>query len=221
MLAVCRRCGAYRPDKRIEEAGPWAVCPACSAYHPFVMAPLLLVGGPSGSGKSTVVRELTPLLNEAVVLDGDILWREELDTPEDHYRQFYDMWLRLLLNVAQSGRPGVLVHAGAVAAENIRPCVHRRYFRCARYLALTASDEELRRRLASRPVWRGSRGAAFIESQILWSRDLKRQGGDCGGELMIVDTTDESVRETSRRVAEWIRRQLAQFPLKHPPADAW
>ncbi len=128
MWNTCWQCGLYRVDKAIDPAGPAAICPECGFRHPFLQLPLLLVSGASGSGKSAVCQALLGQLPEAILLDSDILWRPEFDTPANHYRDFFETWLRMARNIGQSGQPVVLFGAGFGVLANLEPCVERRYF---------------------------------------------------------------------------------------------
>jgi AAA domain len=125
MLNICFNCGVYRADKVIEPQGPFAVCPECGYKQAFLRLPLLIVSGASGVGKSTVCHHLLGQLNDVVLLDSDILWRPEFDQPEDHYRDFFETWLRLCKNISQSGWPVVLFGAGVGVPENMDPCVEQ------------------------------------------------------------------------------------------------
>ncbi|MBN1261453.1 MAG: hypothetical protein JXB35_12315, partial [Anaerolineae bacterium] len=113
MFNVCPNCSAYRADKTIDPQGPFAVCPECGGRHPFRQLPLLLVGGPSGAGKTATLLALTGRFQDAVLLEQDILWQDAFNDPENHYRDFFETWLRMAKNIGQSGRPIVLFGAGA------------------------------------------------------------------------------------------------------------
>ena len=113
MMNVCFQCGMYRADKIIDPAGPYAICPECGYKHKFRQSPLLIVSGASGAGKSTVCQNLIGQVTQAVLLDSDILWRPEFNTPETDYRDYFELWLRICKNIAQSGRPVVLFGAWA------------------------------------------------------------------------------------------------------------
>ena len=203
MLNICAHCGAYHADKRIEPDGPYAVCPACGHRERFRRLPLLVVGGASGSGKSVLCRELTGRVDEAVLLDGDILWRPEFATPEDGYRGFFETWLRLAKNISQSGRPVALFNAGMVVPSNLEPCVERRYFTRVHYLALVCEPEELARRLRARPAWRESGDGAWIQEQVRFDQWLRANAhGD--SPITLVDTTNLSIQAAAERVAAWI-----------------
>jgi len=203
LLNICAHCGAYHADKRIEPDGPYAVCPACGHRERFRRLPLLVVGGASGSGKSVLCRELTGRVDEAVLLDGDILWRPEFATPEDGYRGFFETWLRLAKNISQSGRPVALFNAGMVVPGNVEPCVERRYFTRVHYLALVCEPEELARRLRARPAWRESGDGAWIQEQVRFDQWLRANAhGD--SPITLVDTTNLSIQAAAERVAAWI-----------------
>jgi broad-specificity NMP kinase/DNA-directed RNA polymerase subunit RPC12/RpoP len=208
LFNVCAQCGAYHADKRIEPEGPYAVCPACGHRQRFRRLPLLVIGGASGTGKSAICRELVGQAQEAVVLDADILWRPEFATPEDGYRAFFETWLRLAKNIAQSGRPVVLLGAGMVVPSNLEPCVERRYFARVHYLALVCEPEELEGRLRDRPAWRESGDSAWIEEQVRFDRWL-RANAEGDPPITLVDTTSASIQATAERVTAWIRGIVA------------
>jgi hypothetical protein len=104
-----------------------------------------------------------------VLLDSDILWRPEFNTPQTRFRDYFETWLRVCKNISQSGRPVVLFGAGVGVPENIEGCIERRYFSQVYYLALVCSDEILAERLQQRPAWRGTRDQ-YIEEHIRFNR---------------------------------------------------
>jgi 2-phosphoglycerate kinase len=195
----------YRADKTIDPAGPFAICPECGFKHPFLQLPLLIVSGASGAGKSTVCQRLTGQTTQAVLLDSDILWRSEFNSPETNYREYFELWLRLCKNISQSGRPVVLFGAGAGVPENIEDCVERRYFSAVHYLALVCSDRALSERLQARPVWRGTRDLKYMEEHIRFNRWFKEYASQ--PEIERIDTTDIPPEETVTRVAAWIHKR--------------
>ncbi|MBN1400030.1 MAG: AAA family ATPase, partial [Anaerolineae bacterium] len=156
----------YRADKAISGDGSHAICPECGHAHAFLRLPLLLVSGASGAGKSTACHHLLGQESRVVVLDSDILWRREFDQPETHYRDYFELWLRMCKNIGQSGRPVVLFGAGFGVPENLDPCVERRYFSALHYLAFVCDEDELTRRLRARPAWRNSSHEAFVKEHV-------------------------------------------------------
>jgi hypothetical protein len=200
---VCHNCGLYRRDKIIDPAGPYAVCPECGHKHPFRQLPLLLVSGASGAGKSSVCNAMVGTIDQAVLLDSDILWRREFDKPEDRYRDYFETWLRMAKNISQSGRPVVLFGAGAGVPENIEPCVERRYFSGTHYLALVCDDEVLEERLRARPAWRGCGEPGYIENHIRFNHWFK-EGQNGSHPIALIDTTHASLEGTVGQVRAWI-----------------
>jgi uridine kinase len=216
MMNVCYHCGEYRADKDIDPNGPFAVCPLCGHKHAFLQLPLLIVSGASGAGKTAVCRALLGQIQEAVLLEGDILWQAEFATPEDGYRGFIETWLRVCKNISQSGRPVVLFNAGMGVPENVEPCVERRYFAAVHYLALVCDDKELADRLRRRPEWRGSGEQAYIEEHVRFSRWFQENAHTTRPRIDLLDTTGVSVAKTAEQVASWIgekTRALSQTAL--------
>lgn len=202
MINTCAHCGLYRADKTIDPAGPYAVCPECGHQHPFLRLPLFVIGGASGTGKSTVCQTLSGKPSPAVVLDADILWRPEFNTPETNYRDFFETWLRMAKNISQSGRPVALFGAGVCVPENIEPCIERRYFSQVHYLALTCSEEALVERLRQRPAWRETHHKDFIEAQARFNRWF--QAYDQQPTIEVLDTTHITVEIAAQKVQDWI-----------------
>ena len=202
MMNVCYKCGHYDAAKEIDPTGPYAICPACGHRHPFRRLPLLILCGASGSGKSTVGHHLPWMTQQAVVLDSDILWSAAFDQPETNYRDFYETWLRLAKNIAQAGKPALLISAGGIP-ENIEPCVERRYFSALHYLALVCDDATLAARLRQRPAWRQSSEPA-IEEHVAFNRWFKTHAEEQTPPITLLDTTEVAIEQTAARVAAWI-----------------
>ncbi len=216
MFNVCHRCGMYRADKIIDPAGPYAICPGCGHVHPFRALPLMIVSGASGAGKSAVCNALLGQDTDAVLLDSDILWCPAFNTPENDYRNFFEIWLRMSKNIGQSGRPVVLFGAGMGVPSNVEPCIERRYFSAVHYLALICDDDTLAERLRTRPQWRGSASDVFIESQVSFNRWFKETGPILDPPIRLLDTTGASLEETAAQVMLWIKAISLQLSAKLP-----
>ncbi|VAW31794.1 hypothetical protein MNBD_CHLOROFLEXI01-1879 [hydrothermal vent metagenome] len=208
MLNVCHNCGEYRADKIIDAKESVAICPICQHKHPFRQLPLLIVCGPSGAGKSTVCERIAGTMEKVVVLDADILWRPEFNKPDNNYRDFSEMWLRLGKNIGQSGRPLLLFNAGFIP-DNIEPCIERRYYSETHYLALTCEDEILTDRLKKRPAWRQSHDDLFVAEQIRFNRWFKKQSKKADAKIKILDTSYVSINSTVEQVTAWIREKVS------------
>ncbi len=210
MFNVCWECGIYRADKIIDPDGPAAVCPECGHRHPFRQLPLFLVSGASGAGKSTVCQDLLGRFDEAVLLDADILWRREYDTPADHYRSFFETWLRVCKNIGQSGRPVVLFGAGTGVPENLEACIERRYLGKLHYMALVCEDDVLVERLRRRPEWRGCATPEYLKAQTEFNQWFRSQADIPGSPIEMLDTTRAVSSDTAGKVAAWIRSKLGE-----------
>lgn len=208
MMNICLQCGIYHADKIIDPSGPFEICPECGYKHQFQQLPLLIISGASGAGKSTICHHLLILrrVNQAVILDCDILWRPEFNTPNTNYRDFFETWLRVCKNISQSGRPVVLFGAGLGVPENIENCIERRYFSKIYYLALVCSDETLSERLQQRPAWRGTHGLNYIEEHIQFNRWFKEYNSQPF--IQLVDTTNATLEETASQVEVWIDENI-------------
>ncbi len=206
MMNVCYQCGMYHADKLIDLTGPFAICPECGYKHKFQQLPLLIVSGASGAGKSTVCQYLLGKVTQAVLLDSDILWRPEFNTPDTNYRDFFETWLRVCKNISQSGRPVVLFGAGVGMPENIENRIERRYFSKVHYLALVCSDETLSQRLQQRPVWRGTREPDYVEEHIRFNSWFKVYNGQ--PVIKLTDTTNVALEETTLQVRSWINESV-------------
>ena len=117
MFNVCRHCGMYTPEREVR--GNVAVCSFCGGETVFVRQPLFLLSGACGVGKTEVCRHLPALTQEVVALEGDILWESRYNSPENKYRPYREMWLRVCKNISQAGRPCLL--CGCVDPDQFGP----------------------------------------------------------------------------------------------------
>ena len=135
--------------------------------------------------------------------DTDILWRPEYDSPEDDYRAFRDLGLRVAAHIAQAGRPIVLMAGGV--PEQFEASPERRYFSEILYLALVCDDAVLVRRLRARPTWRQSGSPHVIEQERSFNRWLSANASTTVPPMTVLDTSATSEQDTVRRVAAWVR----------------
>jgi hypothetical protein len=201
MFNVCPTCGEYCVEKTIDASGPFAICPYCGSAHPFLQLPLFVITGPSGAGKTTLCLELIPLLRECVILWGAVLAR-----PENNYRDYRNLCLRIAKNVGQNGRPVVL--GGTAIPEQFETCPERRYFSTLYYLTLVCDDQLLEERLKQRPAWRHSGSAERIDDMLELNRWFKDHASTTHPPLTLFDTSHRPVVETARDLAHWIRQHL-------------
>ena len=137
----------------------------------------------------------------------DVLWRQEFNSPETHFRDFFETWLRVAFNISQAGRPVVFFGSGAGVPDNIEPCTRRRYFCTIEYLALVCDDEVLAERLRQRPDWRATHAPQFIEEQQRFNQWFKAYG-PAQPAITLLDTTHVEPEEAARQVTDWITARL-------------
>jgi hypothetical protein len=205
---VCPGCGAYTPEKRIDAAGPYAVCPECGYAQPFLRLPLFVITGASGAGKTAACLGVVGRLRDCVALDTDILWGPEWDAPADGYRRYRATWLRLALNIGQNGRPVALF--GTALPEQIEPLPERRYFATVHYLALVCDAATLRARLEARPAWRGAGAPEFVARMVAFNEWLRRRAHATDPRMDLYDTSGRDLRATADAVAAWIGARLGE-----------
>jgi len=170
---------------------------------------LFIVSGASGAGKSTVCHHLLGKVTEVVLLDSDILWQPEFESPGAATPNFFETWLRVAKSIGQSGRPVVLFGSGVGVPDNIEPSIERRYFADVHYLALVCSDDALAGRLRDRPEWRQTYTPAYVSRQIAFNQWFKGRTRDLTPAVELLDTTSSSISSTAEVVTAWIRAKLA------------
>lgn len=207
MLNTCPGCGEWEVEKAIEPDGLFAVCSCCGHRQPFLRLPLFRVVGASASGKSAICRALMGRVTSHVVLESDALWRAEFDTPSEGYRAFTDTWLRLVKNIAQSGRP-VALFGGGIPGQ-IERSPERRYIGDVNYLALICDDETLVARLRARAAWRGSAEPAIVARELSYNGWLRSSAVRTQPPMALLDTSRLSLDECAGRVERWLQRPAA------------
>jgi hypothetical protein len=212
MFNICAECGEYSEEKAIDQSGPFAICPFCGNLQRFERLPLFIVTGASGSGKSTLGMALVPRLRECVVMEGDILWRPEFDNPQDGYRTYRTLWLRLAKNIGQSGKPVVLV--GSAIPEQFEVCGERRYFTDLHYLALVVDDDILEHRLRSRPPWRQSAGDDVLATMRRFNHWLREHAATTSPPMSLLDTSHVTIEQSASQAIAWIGQY---WPLSDRP----
>jgi hypothetical protein len=205
MFNVCTACGLPLVEPEFDEAGR-VVCPTSGDRRAFRRLPLLMVGGPAGAGKSTVAATLLGELTEAVVIETDLLWRKEFNTPEDGYNDYFRLWLRLAAHISQSGRPAALFGAGFCVPHSVEPLPERRLFSAVHYLGLVCDDEVLAARLRARPSWRNTTDE-FIGEHVKFNHWLKEHADSTEPPVTLLETTRAAVSATAALVASWVRER--------------
>lgn len=206
---VCPECGAWVVERCIEAAEvDWAVaiCSTCGHLMRFRRLPMFVVTGPSGAGKTTACERLIHTLPECVVLESDILWGILEADPDGTYRTYHDVWLRVVKNINQAGRPVVLI--GACMPEQIETLPERRYLGTIHYLALVCDDDVLAVRLRARPAWRNSSDDPFVQRTLEFNHWFKRPENQSDPKVSLLDTSQLNAEDIARKVSGWVRSAL-------------
>jgi broad-specificity NMP kinase len=209
MFNVCTACGLSPVEPGLVAAGEF-VCPACGERRRGLRRlPLLLVGGPAGAGKSTAGAMLLGEVAEAVLIESDLLWRKEFNTPEDGYNNYFRLWLRLAAHISQSGKPVAIFGAGFAVPHSVEGLPERALFSAVHYLGLICDDEVLAARLRARPAWRNTTDELIAE-HVKFNHWLREHAATTAPPVTLIDTTADSPEETAARVAAWIRASATE-----------
>ncbi|APX98334.1 P-loop NTPase family protein [Natronorubrum daqingense] len=188
------------------------VCPECGHEQSIRQEPLLIVSGAGGTGKSAVLHELRGTRDDAVLLDSDVVWRDEFWDEIDWYVQ---TWLRLCRDIAQSKRPPVLFGAGLGVPASIEAHPQHECFSEIHYLVLVCDEDEQERRLRARPSGRHPGEFAMdqsdIDAQVEFNQWFKNTADD--EDFTVIETTDATVEETTAQVDEWISSHVSNKTL--------
>jgi hypothetical protein len=193
---VCNGCGGW-VEPILDKTAQIVTCPMCGYSESERFLPLYIVTGSSGVGKTAVLPHLRRLLPDLDIFETDILWDSG-----GSWETVKCNWLRIAHSIAQSGRSSVL--CGTIQPHEIEICDAYRKFSAIHWLALLCDEEELVRRLRARPAWRGCTESFIADSvaSLNWFQDRSQSAFD--PPLTVLDTTEASVSDTARRIAEWI-----------------
>lgn len=208
MFNICSECGSYSAERQVDSSGPFVVCEHCGHKQPFKRLPLLVVTGASATGKSTVLLRLAPTMQECVCLDADILWCDAFNQPDNDYKTFRNLWLRMAKNISQAGRPVVLF--GSATPGQFESCPESIFFSSIKYLAFVTAEEALVDRLKQRPLWRQSGTPETIERMVNFNRWFQTNAATSEPPMQLLDTTDLSFDESVERTRQWILANLRE-----------
>lgn len=202
MFDECPGCGAIRVDMTVDSAASVVTCPDCGHQESIHQEPLCIVSGAGGTGKSAVLRQLRGTREDAVLLYSDTLWRDEF---WDEFDWYFQTWLRLCRDIAQSRRPPVLFGAGFGVPANLEEHPQYDCFSDVHYLVLVCDEEEQKRRLQARPPERHPDQFEMedhIAEQVEFNQWLEDAADEAG--FTVVDTTDATIGTTTEQVDQWI-----------------
>ena len=199
----CLRC-AHRSRGANEIVGDRvAHCASCG--REWLRLPLFAISGASGVGKTSATEPLARRLPRCVRLDGDLLWRHEYNEDEVALARFYWTWLRIAVDLHQSGRP--LVFSGNVWPERWETLPERAYVETILYLVLVCDPAVHEQRLRARGP--GSLDEYYFPRVLAHNEWLRANGTTLSPQVTVLDTTDRSVADTTAAIADWVEERLS------------
>lgn len=164
---------------------------------------LFIITGASCIGKSTASEILFKSEKDYIVMESDLLWSDVYNTPNDGYRAYRELWMRLCSNISQIGMPVVL--CGCVTPEQLEVCDARKYFSEVVYIAIVAKKDELIKRIKH---GRNVTDENWIDSSIEFNEWIKSNAIKTTPNIILVDNTDMSSEETANKIDEIIRQNM-------------
>jgi broad-specificity NMP kinase len=164
--------------------------------------PLFIVTGASCVGKSAMCEVLFRNEKDYLVMESDILWHDVYNTPDDEYRAFREVWMRVCKNISQIGMPVVL--CGCAVPKQFEPLDDRKSFTDIHYLAVVCDNDVLEKRLAER----GVTDADWTRSSIEFNAWLKEHARKTDPQMCLLDSSKLSPEEAAEVAGRWIRERM-------------
>lgn len=165
--------------------------------------PLFCITGASCVGKSTACNLLLPKEKDYIVLESDLLWSEQYNTPEDNYRTYRTLWMNLCANISQIGLPCVL--CGCCTPVQFETLPQRDLFTSIHYLAIVCDDETMLQRMRQ---GRGVTDEGWIQSSLHFNRWLRENADHTRPPVQLLDASVLSPQQTAEAVDAWIMHHL-------------
>lgn len=198
MLNTCENCGRYSADKIISDTDNSMTCKFCGYTQSIKRLPLFIITGASGVGKSATSQGLFKNKSNVIVMESDILWNNAFNDPENDYRQYREIWLRMCKNISQGGKPVAL--CGCSVPSQFESCIERRYFSKVYYLAIVCDDDILKKRLEKRNLC----DEQYINSSISFNKWLRENANLTTPPMTLLDTSNLSIEEAVNEASAWI-----------------
>jgi adenylate kinase family enzyme len=199
MLNTCVKCKKYSVKKQISSDGIFMTCPLCEHRQEIKRMSLFIITGASGVGKSAVATQLFQKEKDYIVMESDILWDDTYNVPENNYREYRELWLRMCKNIAQIGKPVVL--CGCSVPEQFENCLERRYFSEIHYIAIVCDEDVLYKRLTE---YRGYEDQQYVKGSISFNTWIKENADKTQPSMQLLDNSHLTVDETAKIVEDWI-----------------
>ena len=165
--------------------------------------PLFIITGASGVGKSTISEILFQKEEKYIVLESDILWNDLYNTPDDDYKDYRELWLKLCSNISQIGLPVVL--CGCAVPKQFENCYHRSSFSTIHYMTLVCDNMILEQQMVE---GRGINDPNWIKGAKEFNQWLKENAKMTKPQMELLDITDLEPEESATIIDKWISNIL-------------
>ena len=170
--------------------------------NPRRRMPLFIITGASCVGKSTMCEVLFRNEKKYIVMESDVLWNDMYNTPNDDYRAYRELWMRVCKNVSQIGMPVVL--CGCAVPKQFEHCDERKNFTNIHYLAVVCEKDVLEKRLTQR----GATDPNWIRSSMEFNAWLKEHAQETNPPIYLLDNSKLSPEEAAEITDRWIRENM-------------
>ena len=201
MVATCPNCKSTHWNKSVKEN--FIICPECGTKWSFIKKPLYIITGCSGVGKTTTAQELQKLTTDYIILDADLFYNiMPHETEEDYFQQIEQIY-NLSKNISQCGKSVVWTMAGNI--DKLLQVYNVRFFSEIRVLALTCSEESLRKRMT---VGRGITDDGWINSSVDYNKYFKTHEKIGEVSFTTIDTDGKSPIEAAKCILKWMNSEV-------------
>lgn len=197
MIAICPNCNNHKWNKKVEEN--FIICPECGARWNFIKKPLYVITGCSGVGKTTTAQELQKLTTEYVVLDADMFYNIMPHESEEDYLNQIEQIYSLSKNISQCGKSVVWTMAGNI--DKLLQGYHVRFFSEIAVIALTCSEESLRKRMIE---GRGITNEGWINSSVEYNEYFRTHEKIGDVSFTTIDIDNKSPMEAAKCILDWL-----------------
>ncbi len=210
MIAICPRCKNHEWDKTVEDNQ--ILCPKCGMRWNFTKKPFYIITGCSGVGKTSTGIALQKITQDYVVLDADMFHNIMPHETEEDSIDIIEQMQSLSKNISQCGKPVVWTKAGDI--DKLLKTYSVRFFSRVKVLALTCTENELRRRMTE---GRGITDADWLTGSVNYNHYFRTHTelGDVAFDTL--DISDMTPEDAAVKVLDWLQKDTNNTSRKIQP----
>ena len=164
---------------------------------------LFIITGASCVGKSIISEVLFQNETDYIVMESDLLWNDIFNTPEDDYRAYRELWMRVCANISQIGKPVVL--CGCATPKQFESDNIRSFFTAIHYLAVVCDENQLERRMR---IGRGVTDENWVKSSTDFNLWLKENANQTTPNITLLDTSALTPKQAAELADRWIHENI-------------